>query len=467
MAKGKPVLIIPVENQVRELDAKLLLACVAAERGIASLIGPKREIEFRIASFPRGVFLAKSLRIGNRKVFPVSRRLGHAIVAWDEEALVHLPPEIYFSRRLPETGLEHVSHLFAWGEDNADLWRQYPRLPDGIRIHVTGNPRNDLLRPDVRSYYAEEAENIRRSFGDFILVNTNFNHVNAFHAGQNLFQPSVDPGRPPEFGQAAMGMPRPYAEGLRDHKQALFIAFQQMIPCLERAFPDYAVVVRPHPTENPDVYHRVAGGCRRVHVTNDGNVVPWLMACRALVHNGCTTGVEAYVMRVPALSFRPVVNELYDDGFYRLPNRLSLACFSFDELQDALRGVLSEGLAVTDGPESQAVAARHLAAMHGPLACRRIVDVLGGVFDELGRTKPPGAKNRISGWLQTTKRRLRQTVKSHLPGSLKSADFLRHRYPPIRIEDVRLRLLRFQRVTGGPGRLGVEALAGGVFRISA
>ena len=26
-------LIVPVENQVRELDAKLLLACIAVERG--------------------------------------------------------------------------------------------------------------------------------------------------------------------------------------------------------------------------------------------------------------------------------------------------------------------------------------------------------------------------------------------------------------------------------------------------
>ena len=41
----KPVLLIPVENQVRELDAKLLLACVAARRELVSIIGSKRKIE--------------------------------------------------------------------------------------------------------------------------------------------------------------------------------------------------------------------------------------------------------------------------------------------------------------------------------------------------------------------------------------------------------------------------------------
>ena len=65
-----PVLLIPVENQVRELDAKLLLACVAAKRDLGSIIGPKRKIENHIASFPRGIFLSKSLRIVKRKFFP-------------------------------------------------------------------------------------------------------------------------------------------------------------------------------------------------------------------------------------------------------------------------------------------------------------------------------------------------------------------------------------------------------------
>ena len=33
MTAKKPLLLIPVENQVRELDPKLLMACVAAGRG--------------------------------------------------------------------------------------------------------------------------------------------------------------------------------------------------------------------------------------------------------------------------------------------------------------------------------------------------------------------------------------------------------------------------------------------------
>ena len=466
MKSETPALLIPVENQVRELDAKLLLACIAAKRGIPSIIGPKREVEFRIASFPRGIFLSKSLRIGNRKFFPISRQLGHEIVAWDEEALVHLPPEVYFSRRLSPAGMDYVSHFFAWGEDNAQLWRQYPHLPAGKPIHVTGNPRNDLLRSEIRSYYENEVSHISSTYGNFILVNTNFNHVNAFYPAQNLFKPVKAPGEVAEYGQAARGMPREYAEGFREHKQAIFENFQQLIPALEKSFPDQTIVVRPHPTENQAIYRKIAERCQRVRVTNQGNVVPWLMAARALIHNGCTTGVEAYVMRIPAISYRATVNDFYDDGFYRLPNRLSYQCHSHEELEEALRMIIAGELGAASGEERKALVNHHLAALDGPLACERIVDVLAKAIDELKMSPSPLIRDRFNGWFKTTKRHIRQRYKSTQSGSLKSKDFERHRYPPIDEKEIGDRLNRFRQILGYTSEVKTKPVFGKLFRIS-
>jgi surface carbohydrate biosynthesis protein len=467
MNQNKPALLVPVENQVRELDAKLLLACVAAKRGLTSILGPKREVEFRIASFPRSIFLSKSLRIGNRKFFPNSIKLGHKIVAWDEEALVHLPAEIYFSRRLSPAGMNYVSHFFAWGEDNARLWRQYPDLSADKPIHITGNPRNDLLRSEIRSYYENDVNHICNTHGEFILINTNFNHVNAFYPGQNLFKPVKEPGEIAEFGQAARGMPREYAEGFRDHKQAIFEDFQKLIPALERSFPDHTVVVRPHPTENQEIYHKIADGCQRVKVTNEGNVVPWLMATKAVIHNGCTTGVEAYVMRVPAISYRATVDDFYDDGFYQLPNRLSHQCFSFEELEVTLKNILKGELGAANGEKRKALIDYHLTALDGPLACERIVDVLEEALGKLKISQPPPVSDRLNGWFKTTKRRFRQRYKSHRPGSLKSQEFERHRYPPIDATEINARLGRFQKILGNLTELNVESIFGNLFRISA
>jgi surface carbohydrate biosynthesis protein len=117
-------------------------------------------------------------------------------------------------------------------------------------------------------------------------------------------------GVEPKFGKAAVGMSREHASGLRDHKQSLFDAFKNLIPRFNKAFPDHKHkrIVRPHPTENQDIYRQIAGRCKAVVVTNGGNVVPWLMATRAVFHNGCTAGVEAFLVGVSAISYRPHIN---------------------------------------------------------------------------------------------------------------------------------------------------------------
>ena len=462
----KGTLIIPVENQVRELDPKLLLAYVAAKRGFSSILGFRREIHFHISSFPPGIYLSKSMTAASDLMFQIMRKLGHEIVAWDEEALVHLPPDTYFSRRLSPVAMAFVSHMLAWGQDNAELWQQYPSLPDGAKIHVTGNPRNDLLRPEIRDYYEEMVGELRERYGDFILINTNFNHVNAFYPGLNLFVPPDKPGKTPEYGRAARGMTREYAEGFRDHKQAIFEKFQQLIPTVEKTFPKYNIVVRPHPTENQEIYRQISAECKRVKVTNEGNVVPWLMAAKALIHNGCTTGVEAYVMGVPAISYRATVNDYYDLGFYRLPNLLSHQCFDFEELRLTLEKILAGELGAAGGDERKTIVDQHLAALDGPLACERIVNVCEKIVDGQFDRSKPALLDRLTGYCMANMRTLKRKIKANLPRAQNKPEFHRHRYPEVSLEEMRYRMLRFQQVLGDSKELQVERFSDQFFRIS-
>jgi len=466
MKPGKAILLMPVENQVRELDSKLLLACIAARRGFFSVIGPRREMHIQITSFPRSIYLAKSMPVHRNIIFRIMRKLGHEIVAWDEEALVHPQAETYYRRRVCPLGIKYVSHLFAWGEDNAELWRQYPYLPSGTPIHVTGNPRVDLLRQELSGFYQLDAKELRRTYGNFILINTNFNHVNAFSPDLNLFRPAKKPGEEPKFGRAAKGMSRDYAEGLRDHKQAVFQDFQRLIPALEKAFPEYNIVVRPHPTESQDIYHELAAKCNRVHVTNEGNVVPWIMASEAVIHNGCTTGVEAYVMRVPAISYRATANDYYDLGFYRLPNLLSHQCFDFQQLRTTLGDILAGILGPADGGEREDLVHHHLVALDGPLACERIVDALERMIEGESELPQPSGRDRLEGWTISTIRTLIKRAKERIPGSHNRPEFQRHRYPEVSLEEIRTRLSRFQQVLGDSREVKVKHRSNQFFEIS-
>ncbi len=462
---NKGLLLIPVENQVRELDPKLLLACIAARRGFSSVIGSRREMEMGIDGYERGIYLSKSMTVRSLLFFQIAHRLGHEIVTWDEEALVHLPPETYFSRRLHPSAIRYVSHLFAWGPANVDLWRQYPDLPSQTPIHSTGNPRGDLLRPELRNFYQEEAEQIFRRYGKFILVNTNFNHINAFGPDLNLFQPAKKTGEKPKFGRAARGMSRQYAEGLRDHKTHVFNDFKRLIPELEKAFPQYTVVIRPHPTEKHDDYQSLARKCQRVEVTNAGNVVPWLMATQAVIHNGCTTGVEAYVLGVPAISYRATINETYDSGFYRLPNKISYQCFNLQELQITLGAILSRQKGAANGNERKALIDHHLAAQEGALACERIVTQLEKMRTAKKQAKPSSLPTRIQRRIISKGLRLARWVQPKLPGSHNRPEFQRHRYPGVPVKEVENKLLKFQKLLQYSQCLRVEQISDVIFQI--
>ena len=456
-----PVLIIPVESQVREMDAKLLLAACAVERGYRVVIGSRAYVHFAMADLPRGVYLAKSMRGLSDRMFRLIRGLGHDIVAWEEEALVHPPPEVFYPLRLSPGTMPHVSHILAWGEENRDLLSGYPYLPAGLPMHLTGNPRGDMLRPELRAYFQEDVRALRQEHGDFLLINTNFTDVNPYQPGLGLFAPSKDLSKPPPLGQAGKGMPRAFAEGLLAHKQAILDDCLEMIPALEQALPGMTLVLRPHPSEHHGVYHELAGRCSRVRVMHQGNVLPWLLACRALVHNGCTTAVESYAMGIPAVTYLKTFNPEYDLDFQGLPNRLSVECRTLDELTSVLRDTVEGNGPAYANAERDRLIDHYITARSGPLATERILDVLDATYrraDGLPRVSLPV---RLRAGVATRLRALqKRTVRQ--PGNYHD-----HRFPRMSTGDVAQRVERLGRTLGRFGKVRVQSRSEHLFDVFA
>ena len=449
MASPKATLILPVESQVRELDAKLMLACAAAERGFRVIIGSRAFVHYAVASFPRGIYLAKSMRSLSELMFGILKRLGHEIVAWDEEALVRFPRDDYYRRRLSAKALGRVSRLFAWGEDDAELFREFPDYP-GTPIEVTGNPRIDLIRPDARHYFDDEVAEIRERFGEFVMLNTNFGYVNSFASKLNLMRKPKAAGGEPELSENARDMYPDFARGLAAHKQALFEHFRALVPVLADALPRHTIVVRPHPSENHGVWRDAAGDHRNVHVVNQKSVIPWLIATSALVHNGCTTAVEATVLGRPAIAYRPVSAERFD---CELPNSLSHEAFDRDELLSKLRAVLSGELGVRSDGGQRARLERHIAALEGPLASDRIVEALCAAGYRDRRFPRPPLPQYLGTRLLVDARTLSKRLKGLRKGHRNTRKFHDHRFPGTSVGNLDQRIQRFGKQLGRFGSL--------------
>jgi surface carbohydrate biosynthesis protein len=453
MSSQRPSLIIPVESQVRELDAKLLLAAVAAERGYSVTFGSRAYVHHAMAAAPRGVYLAKSMRRASDRMFSIISDLGHEIVAWDEEGLVRFPDSFYYQRRLSAKALEHVKTLLAWGEDDARAFAAFPGYP-GCPIHVTGNPRVDLMRPEIRAFFDREVAAIRARFGRFVLINTNFSGLNHFHDSLSELRRNLEP--------RSGGAPDDFMAGRAAFRNRVLEHFKRLIPELSRSLPGVRIVVRPHPSESHDLWHEIAADLDDVEIVNEGNVHPWLMACEALIHNGCTTAVEALVLGTPAIAYQPIRSDVYDMA---LPNSLSHQAANIMDIEKTLRSILAGEIGVRDDPEVMGILAAHIAALDGRLAADRVIDVL----DASGCAEPRQAPSR----LRSSRARLhllgRTAVKllnRHRPGHRNNLDFHRHRFPGVDAEELQAKISQFGGLLGRFEGVRVDTLAEHLFKIS-
>ena len=195
------------------------------------------------------------MRRFSERMFKILHQLGHKIVAWDEEGLVRLPDQQYCMHRLSPVTFRYIDHLFAWGESNAQVLRNYSAYRQQP-IHSFGNPRIDIIRPELRSYFQTEVDSIVSSYGDYILINTNFGQINHFI---------------PSLGKKETSRDKNFAENSSDqfisrrhaHKTELFTHFKHTIPLLADTFSDIKFVVRPHPSENYRHLEKIIGSPSR------------------------------------------------------------------------------------------------------------------------------------------------------------------------------------------------------------
>jgi hypothetical protein len=302
---------------------------------------------------------------------------------------------------------------------------------------------------------------MRRRFGDFILVNTSFRFVNAFVPSLNLLQPGPA-DRAPRISANARGMSDEFAIGMAAHQQAIFDAFRELVPVLSERFPDHAIVVRPHPAERDEPWEQVARGRRNVRVVKEGNAIPWLIACQALIHNGCTTAVEGAVLDTPAVAYQPVQSDRFD---FPLPNALSHRAFRPDEVTRIVGSILAGRLGPLDGRERTRIFERHLTALEGPLAADRIVDVLAARGYAGGRPPRPPLGTYVPAWIGGNVRTTGKLINMLRRNHRSSAAFHAHRFPALTVSDLESRIERFRRLLGRFEGVRVTRLAPHVFRI--
>ena len=375
--------------------------------------------------------------------FARCRARGHEVVAWDEEGLVFFDAWLYRKQRIVPQAFEQAERFFAWGEVQRDaICEEYPQYRD--RIALCGNPRFDFLRPELRAFYNPAVAELKRRFGPLLLVNTNF----AFH---NHYKSAA------EVRKILAKYPINNEPGYMDkwiamHRE-MHEAYLAMVPELLARYPEHAVVVRPHPSENHGPWRELARQHPRLHVDATGNVHEWILASEAVIHFNCTTAVEAFLLDVPAIAYRPKLYPRYEN---HLPNALSENAFSLPELLAALAGrKTARARGVLWTTEQRQTAARYMTGLAGATAAERIAAEIGAVAARHPfRPFTPGER-ALAAAKQAWRTGLRAWRESRLPAD----GYALQKFPGIDAREIRTTLDRMSAVAGIPADCAIRRFA--------
>ncbi len=452
MTAPGPWLLLPVETKARELHAKLLLAGMAVERGYSVVLGEQNAMVRQLAHLPRGLYLDKSIAASKTRHFQQLRQRGYKVAAWCEEGLVYRDRETYLHQRICLPSLAEVERFFCWGDvQQADLAARAGAEStaasgeEGAKLVATGNPRFDLLRPEYRDLFADEAQALRQRHGEFILINTNFARYNHFHGEENLLNIQRERGNVREAAQEA------FLVAWQDFLGEMYHAFAAMLEPLSKAFPQHRIILRPHPSENHRRWENECAGLNNVTVAFQGNVVPWLLAAKVSIHNSCTTGVEAYLLDRPVIAYRPVRSDIYDSI---LPNAVSHQVEDISSLVQTIRAALAGG-EMNGGAEGRKTAGQYITAIQGRESSERVLDAIAEL--DLSLPQPSGLGHRLglaSGHLRLPARNLARWILRP-----RAAAYVGQKFPGLTLAEIRQDIDRLRRASGRFSALRVTSLA--------
>lgn len=382
-SKKQRYLYLPIETWAREFHAKALLGVQAVRHGWSVVLGPKTAMDRNLEYlYPGTVF-----QFGLHKNFvPAMRRLrtlGHKVVVVDEEGLVTLNPDDYLRYRVSSEAIENSDACFCWGTAQFEMLKSI-QASATCEFYITGNPRIDLLRPEFRDIVDKEAQHLRHKYGKFILLNGNFGSYNHVMGLEYTWQMLKSKGWMTNPKDADFHRRRVALQG------RFFHAFQDAIPKLCAA--GHRVIIRPHPSESLKPWEKLAKDHPgNVLVIYEGNIVPWLQASNLVLHNGCTTAVEAFVLGKPVISYRP---EIQPELESQLPNKVSIQATTINELLSLVAE--PDTLHEITRKERESFLSNYLVGMSGSTSSERMVMSLPTVRPNEQLTSMYGI-NRIIG----------------------------------------------------------------------
>ena len=371
-----PVYLL-IEEVNRELLSRQLIGREACNLGHPVVIGQQWWIADNLHNLKPGVVLFKGNNRYQAQFMGQAKRAGHRTASLDEESFVS-SSDLEIAAQYHPMVAENCDLILVQGEFQRDVVKS--RLPVAHdRISLVGNPRGDIL--SRRTFLSRDpiVEQYRDAHGDYILVNTNFTKINPRQGDTYSFFELC-------WRAGVLDVPNYhpldwFLDGCKWERENLQALVELIEACRER-FDGLRIVIRPHPSERSEVWHKQFTGVDGVDVIGEGDHLAWISGARLLLHSGCSTGLEAFLLGVPAISLTPG-DKWWNTGV--LSNLVNYLAESPTEALSVAERLLADSEIVgTERLQQEAELEHYLIGFGQEGAAARIANALGA----LSSTKP-------------------------------------------------------------------------------
>jgi surface carbohydrate biosynthesis protein len=299
--KQRVTIVLPIEIKKREFDSRLLLAYFFVKEGYNIIIGDRDGCERESIYTLNCVYIAKSLAYSQKNMYNnFHNNNGKVLILYEEGGFVgRVKTKLSeIESAYPSGMLPFIDSILIYGESYKELLIENIIGLNKTNVFSSGNSRFDLHKPKYHSYFNEDLNKIKKRYGKYILFNGNFVTGNHF-LGQDTFKNEIA-----ENQEMNDEMKSAFFERMKDAEKNI-ITFIEMIIIVSKAFPDLSIIVRPHPGEDGKIYHDYLSQFKNVHITNKGNAYSWIIGAEIVIHQDCTTGIEAVFAEKPVISYIP------------------------------------------------------------------------------------------------------------------------------------------------------------------
>jgi len=273
---------LPIEIKPREFVSKVVLAKELATAGFHVYLGSK-DIIYKLMKngiIKGGIFFYKGGGLRYREDL-VTKSVDHFVVLDEEMGLAVEDIDYALDKRIGNEDV--IKKYFVLNEDyKKTVERIRPKMVG--KITISGWPRIQIWNKSYHQIYSNEIEKIIDENGDYILFSSDFgfNDEGRIEEEAELIKK--------RFGEKAVNdeIVEKWNRSYKHYKK-----FIEDIKILDRQI-NTKVIIRPHPAENHNIWLNDCKGLKNFKVIYTGEITPWLLASKLLMHRGCTTSIQAF-----------------------------------------------------------------------------------------------------------------------------------------------------------------------------